>query len=181
VVGFQGFWQAVTFDMVAFAKSNSDSTTVLGPPQTVSGTIPVAGVADHYTFTGVMGEIVTIEHCRTDNTGMGSSTLDPFLCLVGPGGTEVAFDDDGNGDCLVPGPFGASIIMSFALPTSGTYEIVASAFQGLGGETGDYELTLDGTLSQDLVLSIDDGPLCPTLQLAPIHPIYPNPKLLLRR
>jgi hypothetical protein len=159
--GLTGYFQAVTATVLG-PGGDAEISNLLAVDVVASfaGTIPNAGLGDHYTFPGTAGTVVTIELCRTDNTGMGTSTLDPFVCLIAPGGGTEAFNDDTNGNCEVPGPFGASIISNHALAATGIYTIIASSFQGLGGETGDYLLKTSCAVT-GLALAIDDGPNCP--------------------
>ena len=94
-------------------------------------------LGDVYTFDGTAGQVVTIAHD-------GVLLVDPCLLLVGPDGTVVVEDDDG-GHGL------SSRISGFALPTSGTYTIETTAFQG--GQIGTYSLGLTNgaaTLSSPL-------------------------------
>jgi len=146
-------------DLVLVVDEGSSCAAIGVAQQVRTGSIDSAGAGDHWEFDGTAGEIVTIQLCRTDNTGSGTSTLDPYLCLLDPSGAEVAQDDDSNGDCAVPGPYGASILNGFELPTTGTYTVVASSFQGGGSETGTYRLVLDGA-TNPLSLAIDEGPAC---------------------
>jgi hypothetical protein len=162
--GIVGYFQGVTF--TAFGPAGDSMVTnvvAVNVTRVLSATGSIAGpfAGDHYTFSGQVGDVVTIEECRTDNTGIGTSTLDPFLCLIAPSGGTEAFNDDGAGDCEVPGPFGASIITNHTLAETGIYTIIASSFQGLGGELGDYVLRLTGCTGTNLALAVDEGPNCP--------------------
>jgi hypothetical protein len=114
--------------------------------------------ADHYEFYGYVGGQVSIYVCRY------SSSLDPFVCLLDPGGTRLAFDDDSGGDCHVSGPYSAAEILWFTLPVEGTYRIVVSSFAG--ATTGDYEVELYGGQSS-LSFVWDEGPIC--------GPLVPQP------
>ena len=69
------------------------------------------------------------------------------MCLLGPGGDTLATADDSGRNCNVPGPFGASLLEDFVLPTDGEYTVVATSFQGLGDEIGTYELTILGCVA----------------------------------
>jgi hypothetical protein len=159
--GLTGYFQAVTATVLGPGGDAEVSNLVaVDVMASFPGEIPSPGLGDHYTFSGTAGTVVTIEHCRTDNTGMGMSTLDPFLCLIAPSGGTEAFNDDGNGNCEVPGPFSASIISNHALLETGIYTIIASSFQGLGGEVGAYVLKPSCTVT-GLALAINDGPNCP--------------------
>ena len=95
---------------------------------------------DAYTFSGTAGQQVSI---------LMTATLDAYLILLKPDGSELTHDDDGAGgtDCRIPA--GSGFV---TLPTTGTYTILANSFSP--GETGPYTLTLNG-----------NGPSTPMLQL----------------
>jgi hypothetical protein len=158
--GFTAHFQAYTVGIGGPRKTNALPLPVQAVPQSADGALVVPATGDHYTFAGTAGEAVTIEVCRLDNTGGGFSTLDPFVCLLDPSGATIASDDDSNGDCEVPGPFGASILSGVVLPADGTYTVIATSFQGSGGETGTYRVKLAGCVGP-LALVLDDGPSCP--------------------
>ncbi|MFQ3567423.1 MAG: pre-peptidase C-terminal domain-containing protein [Aggregatilineales bacterium] len=90
---------------------------------TVTGNLPSGG-RDIYTFLGTTNDVITID--------MISAEFDTFLELIGPNGFEVARDDD-SGQGL------NARIENFALPTTGTYTIIA---RGFAGASGAYTLTL---------------------------------------
>jgi tetratricopeptide (TPR) repeat protein len=71
-----------------------------------------------YTFDGEVGQALTITLESTD--------FDPVLLLLGPDGTEIAFNDDFGGS------LNSKIII--ALPESGEYTVVARSFSGQGGD-----------------------------------------------
>ncbi|MEX1025571.1 MAG: hypothetical protein WD226_10905 [Planctomycetota bacterium] len=166
--GFSGttvYWQAITIGSFGplgnISVSNSDSTQ-LQDGAVFTGSIPGQGFADSYSMPGNAGDLVSIYHCRTDNTGGSGSTLDPYLCLVDPSGVTEAFNDDSAGDCHVTGPYGASQIVDHTLLQTGAYTIYASAYQGIAGNhVGDYELTIVGSGAASTTLLVDDGPICP--------------------
>ena len=146
---FRGFFDALTigsFMPLGTFKTTNGASTLILLPVSVTGDIPFVATGDHYTFSGTTGDVVTIELCRTDNTGGMGGTLDPFVCLLDPLGVVEIFDDDGGGmpGCDVDGPFGSSIIGEHSLQSTGTYTIIASSFQGLGGEIGTYRLEVSG-------------------------------------
>ncbi|HEX8181567.1 MAG TPA: pre-peptidase C-terminal domain-containing protein [Pyrinomonadaceae bacterium] len=105
--------------------------------QTVSGalattdcraTFRTGSFADRYSFSANAGQQIIISM---------SGSFDTYLFLLGPAGTQLAFDDDGGPatDSRIPTDFG-----SFTLPATGTYTIEATSFSQ---ETiGNYTLTL---------------------------------------
>ena len=102
----------------------------VGTPR--NGSITFDNKFDLFVFTAEAGDVVTI---TMNNT---SGTLDPSLYLMGPGGSQVASNDD-----AVPGENRNSIIADLTLPASGQYIIIATHFGALyGGTTGTYSLTL---------------------------------------
>ncbi len=81
---------------------------------------------DVWTFSGEAGDRVSIR--------MSSNDFDTYLDLWGPDLKRLTHsDDDGGGT--------NSFIDNFALPLSGTYNIVARGFSA--GETGEYSLSLE--------------------------------------
>jgi serine protease Do len=92
---------------------------------TVNGDLG-AGDRDRWTFTGAAGQVVTIR--------MTSQSIDPYLELLGPDGTQLIFNDDGAG-------YPNALIEAFELPTAGTYTIVARSFGD--SRSGPYVLSLD--------------------------------------
>ena len=77
---------------------------------------------DTYTFEGNAGDRISIE--------MHSGEIDPYLILLGPGGRELAQDDDGGG--------GTDAKIVVQLPESGTYTLIANSYAG--EESGTYRL-----------------------------------------
>ncbi|NDJ74774.1 MAG: hypothetical protein GYB65_00830 [Chloroflexi bacterium] len=78
-----------------------------------------------HMFAGTTGGRVTIN--------LTSLEFDAYLQLLGPDGSEVAYDDDSGGDLNAQ-------ITDFVLPANGNYVIVV---QGIGGpDTGSYDLTV---------------------------------------
>lgn len=157
------YWQCITiggFNPISNVKVSNSSCTILRDGVRLAGSLDSAGAADHYTFPGSIGDIISIHHCRTDNTGMGTGTLDPYVCLVSPSGVIAAFDDESGGACLVDGPFSASQIVNYVALENGTWTVVASAYQGFGDEIGTYELELIAPGAMFATLAIDEGPIC---------------------
>jgi len=100
---------------------------------TVSGAISDAQPESHYTFTGHLGEEITIRLERR------SGDLDTVLALEDAAGHELAANDDASGP--VPSD---SRIERFRLPATGAYTIIATRFQRAAGTTGgDFRLTLE--------------------------------------
>ncbi len=97
--------------------------------QTVSGSIPRAGVSCSYTYAGAANETVIIAMEAT------SRGLDPYLELKNRRGTLLASDDDsgGNGNSLI----------TYRLPAADTYTIVARAYNDAG--SGSFRLRLDSS------------------------------------
>ncbi|MEX1025572.1 MAG: hypothetical protein WD226_10910 [Planctomycetota bacterium] len=166
--GFSGttvYWQAITigsFGPLGNISVSNSASTQLQDGAVFTGSIPGPGFADSYSMPGNAGDVVSIFHCRTDNTGGSGSTLDPYLCLVDPSGVTEIANDDGAGDCHVTGPWGASQIVDHTLLQTGVYTIYASAYQGIAGNhVGTYELTIIGSGAASTTVLVDDGPICP--------------------
>ena len=104
--------------------------------QTVNGVITDDSYAQDWTFQGNAGDVVTITMIDTS----ADNTLDPFLYLLGPDGSEIASNDDAEADI---GLFNSQIV-GVTLPASGTYTIRATRFgENFGSSTGEYTLTLE--------------------------------------
>jgi hypothetical protein len=101
--------------------------------QTVTGSI-TSGGTNTWTFTGNAGDVISI----AVNAG-SPPTLDPTITLIGPSGTQLAFNDD-----IIFGVNLNALISNFTLPQAGTYSIVVGGF---GGTAGPYTMTLTGTTS----------------------------------
>lgn len=119
-----------------FSGSTCPSTPI-AVGQTINGVLatgdcrlPFDGsLFDAYTFSGTAGQQIAISQT--------SSAFNAFLLLLSPTGTAIAADDNSAGgtDARIPGPTGA-----FSLPTTGTYTILANAFDA--SMSGNYALTL---------------------------------------
>jgi len=81
---------------------------------------------DLYTFNATAGQIITATMTKL------SSSIDPYLILIAPGGGVLAQDDDSAGQQ------NAQIVAN--LPSSGTYTIEATTF--LPTDRGPYSLSL---------------------------------------
>jgi hypothetical protein len=105
---------------VAIAQCGGEIS--LGRP--ITGSIDQVGQFCQYIFVGSQGDLVSV------SMDTQTSSLDPFLELVDPGGYVVAFDDDGDG-----GP--NSLIRDYRLGRSGTYTIRARSYNNGGSGTFD--------------------------------------------
>ncbi|HKQ08992.1 MAG TPA: pre-peptidase C-terminal domain-containing protein [Blastocatellia bacterium] len=81
---------------------------------------------DFYSFTATAGQTIIATMTKS------SATIDPYLFLVGPGGSVLVEDDDS------AGPPNAQI--TFTIPSSGTYTIEATTYDLL--DRGAYSLSL---------------------------------------
>jgi hypothetical protein len=100
--------------------------------EVVSGTL-IDGTEDFWTFSATAGTTILIE--------LVSENFDCVLELRDEDGNELAYDDDSAGD-------GDSLIENFTLDTSGTFVIVARAYNNSG--SGVYELALLGIEENDI-------------------------------
>jgi serine protease Do len=80
---------------------------------------------DVYEFNGEQGQTVVIT--------MTSDEFDTYLGLLGPDGTVVAENDDSNGT--------TDSQISVQLPSSGTYTVIANAYDDTG--RGSYYLVVE--------------------------------------
>ncbi|HEX9917634.1 MAG TPA: pre-peptidase C-terminal domain-containing protein, partial [Pyrinomonadaceae bacterium] len=85
---------------------------------------------DEYTFTGTVGQQVTIS--------MNSTAFDTVLYLLDASNNILAFNDDIDGNTT------NSRISVFTLPANATYSILANSFRPFPEEQGAYTLTLTG-------------------------------------
>jgi hypothetical protein len=111
--------------------AQESTARLLANGDSVTGSIRATQKFAVYAFEGETGQVVTI--------GMSglSGTLDSALFLVGPGGVQLAQNDDAGSDTR------DSLINEFPLPETGRYIIIATHFGGQYGVTaGDYRLTL---------------------------------------
>lgn len=136
--------QAGTYTIIAGAYNNAtagdfslrlDSSSggaACGSPITantwVPGSITGRGQRCQYTFNGRRGEVVSVKMRTT------AANLDPWLDLVDPRGTIVAYDDDSLGGSN-------SLIKGYQLLQSGQYTIVARAYNDQG--SGPFEVLLE--------------------------------------
>ncbi|MBN1286935.1 MAG: PPC domain-containing protein [Anaerolineae bacterium] len=93
--------------------------------ETVTAEIVQPGQQDAWTFAGQAGDVVSVL--------MQSGQIDAVLALYGPGGDELAHDDDSGGNSN-------ALIYGYTLPEDGAYTIAARAFHE--SQTGPYRLAL---------------------------------------
>jgi hypothetical protein len=127
------FDNTVKFDFNA--ELNSARQIVYNQAQAIQGEITQAQPYQLYTFTGEIGDKVTIIMRKLPN-----SVVDPYLFLVAPDGiTQLAFNDDAGDNQL--GLTDAKIV--YSLTSSGTHTIIATRYGAdLGGTQGAYRLQL---------------------------------------
>jgi len=103
----------------------------------VTGTISTAEPSQAWTFTGVAGDIVSIEmQAASDDIG----GLDSFLILQTPNGDVLAENDDASGTTV------DAALFNIELVDDGEHTIIATRFgQENGISEGDYILTLNAT------------------------------------
>ncbi|MFW5748649.1 MAG: PPC domain-containing protein [Chloroflexota bacterium] len=128
-----------TLTLIPTATETSAPTQ---PPQSAAfgevftGRVDQAQPEALFEFEGSAGDVVTISMNRIQS----DENLDPLLRLLGPGGSELASNDDRE-----PGVRDARIA-NFELPVDGLYTIVATRFSGEAGTTeGDFELVLEAS------------------------------------
>jgi hypothetical protein len=98
--------------------------------QSVGGSISSTDYEDRWTFAGAAGDVITLVMNATNGT------LDTYLKLLNPSGTQVTGDDDG-------GEGTNSLINAYSLSANGTYTIVATRYSGSNGSSsGEYSLSL---------------------------------------
>ncbi len=105
------------------------------------GTISPSNTYDVYQFDGTAGETVSLSMSAV------TVVLDTNLYLIGPGGVELASNDDGDPVELgLTGRTTDSRISGFVLPENGPYTVIATRYGNqYGGTIGIYELTMTKT------------------------------------
>jgi serine protease Do len=93
---------------------------------------------------------------------MSSRELDAYLILLDPNGRDLAQDDDGGG--------GTNARIAIALPTDGTYFLMANSYQA--GQAGTYTLRATATggsnaVSREGVILRQEGVLGPGASVLP--------------
>ena len=144
--------EATTFDGVTQSRgpysilvtANVCAQTSINLPQTLSQAItdddcndPFSGPAfigfktDLYTFNANAGQMIVATMTKL------SSTIDPYLILIGPGGVVLAQDDDSAGD--------QSAQLSFTIPSTAMYTLEATTYKAT--DRGLYSLSLMAVLT----------------------------------
>jgi hypothetical protein len=109
-------------------RTDADDNRLITSLQTLWGTISPANDTDSYYFDALQGQAVSIWMTKTVLQG-----LDPYLILYGPGGNELARNDDsGDGN--------NAFLDRIVLPQTGRYQIVARSYNG--NSSGPYKLSL---------------------------------------
>jgi hypothetical protein len=83
-----------------------------------------------YTFDGTTGDLVTIR--------LEAQAFDPLLLLIAPDGSEIMRDDDSGGGLN-------AAILNYALPQTGTYQIIVTSYAGENDRRPAGEFTLSLT------------------------------------
>ncbi|MCB9437531.1 MAG: PPC domain-containing protein [Anaerolineales bacterium] len=97
----------------------------------VVGDLDDEGYADNYVFLGAEGDVITLRMQRLEGN------LDPLLTLRSSNGKQLIANDDESETSQ------NALISSFTLPKDDIYQIEASRYQRIEGETsGTYSLTL---------------------------------------
>lgn len=99
----------------------------LAPDFTQTATLGFYGARDRWMIGLQVGDVVTIYLKRVDTT----TTFDPMVELVGPGGESLAFDDDSGGDK-------DALITNLTITETGLYMVHVAGFGN--SELGTYEL-----------------------------------------
>ncbi len=128
VVDSDGSFGAVAA-MNTAVESGRIGSTQLVPGVAVQGVLNVGSPTQRWLLQGTAGQRVTIT--AVDSSGAGQ--LDLALRLIGPDGSEIAFNDDHNSSALL-NPFDAQLAGA-ALPLDGTYVVIVELVQGEGAYT----------------------------------------------
>ncbi len=100
------------------------------PGQSGIGRLDDATPADHWTFDGKAGEVISITSKAT------SGDLDTFLTLQTPEGSVLATNDDFDGT--------NAVLSGITLPVDGLYSVTLSRVgEGSRGSSGNYDLRAD--------------------------------------
>lgn len=145
----------LTAGSYTLSVTSGDNPVVTQPPvvdgneltygSSATGTISDLNYEALYTFEGTAGDVITIELTAAD-----SDSLDTIVTLRGPNNLAIASNDDID---FVGGNYNSAII-DFTLPTTGTYTIIATRYNGEEGD-GVGEFTLALTSSGDSVIDVN--------------------------
>lgn len=89
-----------------------------------------AGRTYHQPFDAQAGQVI-----NASTTSVYPNAVDPVLLVVHPDGTPLAFNDDAGDETL------DASIANYAIPESGTYELVVS--HANGGSEGNIEILIN--------------------------------------
>ncbi|MGF1492063.1 MAG: DVUA0089 family protein [Microcoleaceae cyanobacterium] len=108
------------------SRSNGFILEERGTLNSTDAVLPYDGsLYDEYTFTGEVGQPVTIQ--------LESGDFDPYLALFGPNGRLVAENDDSS-------RVDKNAAIRVTLPMAGDYRVVVNAYDSTG--RGQYLLTV---------------------------------------
>lgn len=113
--------------LLAGAVAHAQTSVALEPFLPFEGTIGAPGGSDSWTFTGLEGQVISIEV-------IGLNGLDPVVSLANSSGQTLTTNDD----YAYPNRSDA-LLQAVTLPRIDTYTVTIS---GYGQTTGDYTLTL---------------------------------------
>jgi hypothetical protein len=115
--------------------AQTDEPQFLTPGVDVTGTLDAENFIETYVFEGSVGDAVTLDAFTE------SAEIALLLLVYGPSGSIVAQDSD------LSSPF-ETLIGDFSLPENGRYIVSILLGDGASGSaSGDYTLTLTGTLT----------------------------------
>lgn len=138
----------LALSLIGAAATSAQQTPPDGLITFLDNGVPVQGsfsgmiTANLYAFHASVGNVISIAMNQADAT----STLDPYIVLLGSRGEVLASDDDSGGNL-------ASLISGVTIPADGSYYVVATSYSYLnatfaeaGGLTSaqPYTITLTG-------------------------------------
>ena len=112
---------------IAHSQNDPDDYRVIRSGDNLTGTVNPSTDTDYYFFYADGGQRATIRMTKL------TPSLDPYLVLYAPDGSEVARDDDSGGNRN-------ALINQVTLPQTGRYRIEAKSYTG--SSTGSYSLSL---------------------------------------
>jgi hypothetical protein len=132
-----------SYNLVLGVDAASCPSTPISVGQTINGTLASgdcrlpadSSFIDVYTFNGTKNQTVSISMTQT-------SSVDPYLFLLAPDGTELDEDDNGGGLSNAHLPSGKRAFTG-VLSANGVYTIYANS--ALAGQQGTYTLALTGS------------------------------------
>lgn len=135
-------------------------STSLSYGNQASGSLSSEVFEVEYTFTGSIGDVVNIRM-----NAQAGALVDTYLYLFGPSGDLIAENDDADLTTT------DAAILTFELPESGVYRILATRFGGeVGLSAGDFTLTLEAVS----LATGEDNPTEETVgESQPAQPVTP--------